>query len=216
MFTVNRSSLRDTTIRRDYQFTTDHKKSYLTPLSDRDPDASSNSNTNTNATVDAAIDAAQTSEVYEPVDNLDFDIEDDLYSTSDIDSPSLTTQSQDPSIDLLNSISQTQSLPLIQLRPDITAQSWVFEHFSDVVIKGRLYTPKIGSKPRTNRRRCCKHCSFKSLNSKRHGTSSLITHLAKHDITKAHGPRTTSIANLIIRPPAPRKPKLSPEQSIVN
>src|ERR1700722_16927002 len=105
MFTVNCSSLRDTTIRRDYQLTNDHQKSYLMPISDINPNASSNSNANANATIDAAVDATQISKAYKPVDNLDFDLDDDLYSTSNINSPNPTTQSQDLSIDPFNLIS---------------------------------------------------------------------------------------------------------------
>src|ERR1035438_10475351 len=50
MFTVNRSSLRDSSIRRDYQFSQHHIKSYLTPTtsfsnnSSADPDPTLNAN----------------------------------------------------------------------------------------------------------------------------------------------------------------------------
>jgi len=64
MFTVNRSSLCDTTIRRDYQFTNNHQKSYLTLISDSNPNASSNSNANADATIDAAVNATQASVGY--------------------------------------------------------------------------------------------------------------------------------------------------------
>jgi hypothetical protein len=85
MFTVNRLSLRNSTKRRDYVFSTDHQKSYLTPSSNLG--ASSDSNADTAATVDA--DANPDANML--VDNLNFDIDDDLCDTSDIDSNNPTT-----------------------------------------------------------------------------------------------------------------------------
>jgi hypothetical protein len=143
MFTVNRTSLRNSSIRRDYQFTPDHQKSYLTPNSD------ANSNANSNA--DAAVDTTGTSEAYELFETRDVNTDSDLCNTSDIDSSILTTpHSQDPSVGPSDSASQTQALPLIRPRPDIPTRSWVYEHFSEVVIEGKLYTPSMGSKPRTD------------------------------------------------------------------
>ena len=54
------------------------------------------------------------------------------------------------------------------------------------------------------------------LDSNRHGTSGLSSHLAKHGINKHSTPPTTSIADLLMRAPASKKRKLSPEQSLVN
>jgi hypothetical protein len=87
MFTVDRSSLRNSTKRRDYVFSTDHQKSYLTPSSNSNPSASSDSNANAATTVDA--DANPDANI--PVDNLNFDIDNDLCDTSDIDSNNPTT-----------------------------------------------------------------------------------------------------------------------------
>lgn len=209
MFTVNRSSLRTSTIRRDYQFSTDHQKSYLTPDSEGNPDGNPNAYSNSDAAIDAAIDAA--SQADESVNDQDSDV----FGTSDIDSPN--PQSQETSIAPSDSASQT--LPLIRPQPNIPARSWVYEHFSEVVIEGKLYTPSIGAKPQVDRRRCCKYCSFIVLDSNRHGTSGLSSHLARHGITKHHNTLTTlttSIANLLMKAPASKKRKLSPEQSLVN
>ena len=116
MFTVNRTSLRNSSIRRDYQFTTDHQKPYLTPNSD----ANSNTNSNADANADAAVDTTGTSKAYELFETRDVNTDGDLYSTSDIDSSILTTpHSQDPSVGPSDSASQTQALPLIRPRPDI-------------------------------------------------------------------------------------------------
>jgi hypothetical protein len=209
MFTVNRTSLHNSSIRRDYQFTTDHQKSYLTPNS------GANSNADTNA--DATVDTTGTSKAYGPFETRDANTDSDLYSASGIDSSTLTTpHSRDPSVDPSDSASQTQTLPLIRPRPDIPTRSWVYEHFLEVVIEGKQYTPSMGSKPRTDRRRCCNHCSFKVLDSNRHGTSGLISHLAKHGINKHSTLPTTSIADLLMRAPVSKRQKLSPEQSLVN
>jgi hypothetical protein len=51
MFTVNHMSLHNSSICRDYQFTTDHQKSYLTPNSK----ANSNANSNADINADAAV-----------------------------------------------------------------------------------------------------------------------------------------------------------------
>ena len=96
-------------------FSTDHQKSYLTPSSNLG--ASSDSNADAAATVDA--DANPDANM--PVDNLNFDIDDYLCDTSDIDSNNPTTQSQDPSVDPFDSASQT--LPLIRPTPTILGRS---------------------------------------------------------------------------------------------
>jgi hypothetical protein len=88
MFTVDRSSLRNSTKRRDYVFSTDHQKSYLTPSSNGNPSASSDSNADAATTVDA--DANPDANML--VDNLNFDIDDDLCDTSDIDSVTETKE----------------------------------------------------------------------------------------------------------------------------
>jgi len=60
-------------------------------------------------------------------------------------------------------------------------------------------------------------CEYKVLDSKRHGTSGLSIRLSKHGITKNRVPRrTTSIAELVMKPPSSKKPKLSPEESMVH
>jgi hypothetical protein len=53
MFTINCVSLRNSSICRDYQFTADHQKSYLTPNSKANFNANSNADTNANAAVNA-------------------------------------------------------------------------------------------------------------------------------------------------------------------
>jgi hypothetical protein len=98
MFTVDRSSLCNSTKCRDYVFSTDHQKSYLTPSSNCNPSASSDSNADAATIVDA--DANPDANML--VDNLNFDIDDDLCDTSDIDSNNPTTQSQDLSVDPFN------------------------------------------------------------------------------------------------------------------
>jgi hypothetical protein len=64
--------------------------------------------------------------------------------------------------------------------------------------------------------RAVTHCSFKVLDSNRHSTSGLSSHLAKHGINKHSTPPTTSIADLLMRALASKKQKLSLEQSLVN
>ena len=181
VFTVNRSFLRDNLVCRDYQFSQNHNKSYLTPTaSSGDNPAYAHAlaptpdlDTNIDVNADADIDA-----------NGFFDsLELDLYNANDIDSSHLTSQSEDPTVDPFDLISQT--LPLTQTRPPALSQSWVYEHFFIVVLDGRQYTPKGTSKLQTDKRRCCRHCSYKVLDSKRYKTSRLSVHLLKHSITKA-------------------------------
>jgi len=92
MFTVNRSSLRNSSVRRDYQFSTNHIKSYLTPTTSSGNDSSANPDDNpdpdldANVSVDAADDTPDGVDANEFFDNLD----PSLYSTSDIDSPNPT------------------------------------------------------------------------------------------------------------------------------
>ena len=120
MFTVNRSSLRDSSIRRDYQFSQHHIKSYLTPTTSSSDNSSADPNPTLNANI--SIDAA-TSPRPNSIDANEFpnNLNPNLYSTSDIDSPNPTTQSEDLSIDLSDSVSQT--LPLIRPRPHISSRS---------------------------------------------------------------------------------------------
>ena len=208
MFTVDRSSLRNSTKRRDYVFSTDHQKSYLTPSSNSNPGAAA-------TTIDADANPDANPDANTLVDNLNFDIDDDLCDTSDIDSNNPTTQSQDLSVDPFDSASQT--LPLLRPTPTVLARSWAFDHFTEIVLEGQVYIPRGTSAQKKDRRRCCKHCSWFVLDSKRHGTSNLITHLSKHGITKNRVPKhTTSIADLLTKSTVTQKPSISPEQSIVN
>jgi hypothetical protein len=104
MFTVNRSSLRDSSIRRDYQFSQHYIKSYLTPTTSSSDNSSADLNPTLNANI--SIDAA-TSPRPNSVDANKFldNLNPNLYGISDIDSPNLTTQSKDLSINLFNSVS---------------------------------------------------------------------------------------------------------------
>jgi hypothetical protein len=211
---INRLSLRDSSIRRAYQFSKTHNKSYLNPVASASTDSSANPDANPDAspTFDATVDLLDgvDADADEFLDDLDFD----LYTTSDINNPTLPTQSKDLSVGPSDSVSQ--ALPLTTPRPYISSRSWVYKHFSVVALNGRQYTLSHTSKLHTDKRRSCNYCGFNVLDSRRHRTSGLAVHLKKHGITKNQGPRcTTSIAELVIKPPLSKKPKLSPEESIV-
>jgi hypothetical protein len=89
MFTVDRSLLRSSTIRRDYKFSQDHQKSFLTLGPTTNADTSPNSSLN--AAVDPAFNNDGDVDAYSQLDIEDLD--DDIYSASDIDSNNLTLQS---------------------------------------------------------------------------------------------------------------------------
>jgi hypothetical protein len=88
MFTANRSLLRNSSIRRNYQFSQHYIKSYLTPTTSSSDNSSADPNPTLNANI--SIDAA-TSLRLNSVDANEFpnNLNPNLYGTSNIDSPML-------------------------------------------------------------------------------------------------------------------------------
>jgi hypothetical protein len=151
MFTIDRSSLRASTICRDYEFSQNHQKEYLAPSANANADASSDADADADA--DADVDAqSQLNTGY-------LDIDDDIRGTSDIDNPTLQSQDLfvDPSVNPFDLVSQT--LLLLRPTPTLLSRSWSFQHFSEIVLEGQFYTPKGVTSQKTNIRRRCIHCN---------------------------------------------------------
>jgi hypothetical protein len=133
MFTIDRSSLRNTTIRRDYQFSNYlHAKQPTNPLNadvNANPNATSNTNPDLDPSVDLDSDAIGDPGVNvnasELANTADFDFDDELYSMGSPDNNNATPQSQNTSLRSLGSTSHILSTPqtlsvsqsLLLLRP---------------------------------------------------------------------------------------------------